>query len=83
MNNDMTERSVIMFNMATNKNMSISEAADMLKQCADFRTLSQKLNAFAKGRDIKKLLINGLSEKIKRKPRIDKPFDLNSKKFSQ
>lgn len=62
MNNDMTERSVIMFNMATNKNMSISEAADMLKQCADFRTLSQKLNAFAKGRDIKKLLINGLSE---------------------
>lgn len=62
MNNNMTERSVIMFNMATNKNMGISEAADMLRQCADFRTLSQKLSAFAKGRDIKKILINGLSE---------------------
>ncbi len=62
MENKMTELSAAMYSKAVHNHLSVDDAVDMLKQCADFRTLSQKLQAFSKGRDIKEILIEGLSE---------------------
>jgi len=62
MENKMTELSAAMYNKAVYDNMTVSNAVAMLRQCTDFRTLSQKINAFSKGRDVKKVLIDGLCE---------------------
>lgn len=60
MENNMTQLSFEMFNKAHEENFSVENAVAMLRECTMFRTLSQKLNAFSKGRDIKSVLINGL-----------------------
>ena len=60
MENGMTEMTAKMYNKAISAQLTVDEAVLMLRQCADFRTLSQKLQAYSKGRDIKKLLIEGL-----------------------
>lgn len=62
MENKMTEISTIMYNKAMSENITIDDAVKLLKECADFRTLSKKIEAYAKGRDVKKLLIDGLCE---------------------
>ena len=62
MENNMTQLSSEMFSKAIRENFSVEDAVEMLRECTSFRTLSQKLNAFSKGRDIKSLLIKGLCE---------------------
>ena len=62
MENNMTILSTEMFEKATKNNFTVEHAVEMLMACTSFRTLSQKLNAFSNGKDIKKLLINGLCE---------------------
>lgn len=62
MENKMTELSAAMYSKAVHSHLSVDDAVDMLRKCTDFRTLSQKLQAFSKGRDIKEVLIAGLSE---------------------
>lgn len=61
MENNMTVLSTKMYEKAVNGNLTVSEATQMLKNCADFRTLSEKLATFVKGCDLKKVLSEGLS----------------------
>lgn len=55
----MTEMSRMMLNRAKDP-MSISEAVHLLQESTKFRSFSDKLNAFAGGRDLRKLLTEGL-----------------------
>ena len=57
----MTQVSRLMMDRAKEP-MSISDAVSMLEEGAKFRSFSDKLNAFAYGRDIRKVLTNGLVE---------------------
>lgn len=57
----MTEMSRMMFDRARDP-MSIMDAVALLEEGAKFRSFSDKLNAFAYGRDIRKLLTGGLME---------------------
>lgn len=59
---NMTVLSSEMFEQATSKELSIKEAVAMLKEQAVFRTLKDKLLKFEKGRDLKKLIVDGLIE---------------------
>ncbi|MBE6627002.1 MAG: hypothetical protein E7628_07475 [Ruminococcaceae bacterium] len=60
MNENMTAISRGMFESATSREMSVREAVAMLEECAKFRKFSDKLGAFAKGRDLRSLLTEGL-----------------------
>lgn len=60
MNENMTVISADMFNEAVKSELTVSEAVELLRQCTKFRTLSDKLNAFAKNRDIRSLLTEGI-----------------------
>ncbi len=60
--NDMTVLSAEMFDNATNGEFSIRDAVVLLKENAVFRTLKDKLMRFEKGRDIKNLIVDGLTE---------------------
>ena len=57
---NMTVLSAEMFQYATEENLSIKDAVSMLKEQAVFRTLKDKLMKYEKGRDLKKLLVDGL-----------------------
>ncbi len=59
---DMTVLSSEMFEQATNTELSIKDAVALLKEQAVFRTLKDKLMSFEKGRDLKKLIVDGLIE---------------------
>lgn len=59
---NMTVLSSQMFERATNNELSVKEAVAMLKEQAVFRTLKDKLLKFEKGRDLKKLIVDGLIE---------------------
>lgn len=59
---NMTVLSSKMFEQATNNELSVKEAVAMLKEQAVFRTLKDKLLRFEKGRDLKKLIVDGLIE---------------------
>lgn len=60
MDGKMTVISAAMYDKAVNGKMNVKEAVNMLRECTQFRSLSAKLGAFAKGRDIRKLLTEGL-----------------------
>jgi len=60
MNENMTALTRNMFDMATSREMSVKEAVLMLEECAKFRKFSDKLKAFAKGRELRPLLVEGL-----------------------
>lgn len=60
MNENMTAITRNMFDMATSREMSVKEAVAMLEECAQFRKFSDKLKAFAKGRELRPLLVEGL-----------------------
>lgn len=62
MNEKMTVISSLMFERASSGTMSVPQAVKMLRDCTQFRTLSAKLGAFAKGRNIRELLTQGLAE---------------------
>lgn len=57
---DMTVLSSEMFEQATNNELSIKDAVVLLKEQAVFRTLKDKLMRFEKGRDLKKVIVDGL-----------------------
>ena len=57
----MTQMTRLMMDRAKDP-MSITDAVKMLEEGAKFRSFSDKLNAFAYGRDIRKVLTNGLVE---------------------
>ncbi len=57
----MTEMSRMMFARAKDP-MNIQDAVHLLEEGAKFRNFADKLNAFAYGRDIRKLLTDGLME---------------------
>ena len=60
MNENMTAITRGMFESATSREMSVREAVSMPEECARFRKLSDKLGAFAKGRELRPLLTEGL-----------------------
>lgn len=59
---DMTVLTTNMYNQATTGELSIKDAVALLKEQAVFRTLKDKLMRFEKGRDIRKLIVDGLME---------------------
>lgn len=59
---DMTILTTNMYNQATDGELSIKDAVALLKEQAVFRTLKDKLIRFEKGRDIRKLIVDGLME---------------------
>lgn len=59
--NNMTVLSTEMFNYAKNEELTIKDAVALLKEQAVFRTLKDKLMRFSKGRDIKTLIVEGLT----------------------
>lgn len=59
---DMTVLSTEMYNIATGGEISVKDAVAILKEQAVFRTLKDKLMKFAKGRDIRSLIVYGLLE---------------------
>ncbi len=58
--NNMTSITAGMFNQAISYEMSITQAVQMLEGCADFRKLSDKLKVFARDRDLRAMLVDGL-----------------------
>ncbi len=62
MNENMTVISYDMYNRAVNNTLTVNDAVNMLKECTKFRNLRDKLGAFAKGRDLRKVLTQGLCE---------------------
>ncbi len=62
MQENMTVISANMFSKAVEENMSVEKAAQMLRECTQLRTLSDKLGAFAKGRNLRAVLTEGLIE---------------------
>lgn len=62
MENNMTVLSLKMYEKAVSSNLTVSEAVQMLRDCTDLRSLSEKLACFAKGSELKKVLTEGLAE---------------------
>lgn len=69
MENGMTVLSGEMYKKATESNLTIGQATQLLINHADFRSLSDKLNHFAQGRDLRKILTEGLIENHPEKKR--------------
>lgn len=60
MQENMTVISANMFSKAVEENMSVEKAVRMLRECSQLRSLSDKLGSFAKDRDLRKVLTEGL-----------------------
>ena len=60
MYDNMTVISANMFSKAVEDNMSVEKAVGLLRECTQLRNLSDKLGAFAKGRDLRAVLTEGL-----------------------
>ena len=59
---DMTRLSRESFERATMEDLTVEEAVNFLEREAKVRTLREKLEKYARGRDLKKLLVDGLME---------------------
>ncbi len=61
MTENMTRTSAYMFENATSGRLTVREAASWLNREAQLRSLRDKLERFAKGRELRPLLVNGLA----------------------
>ena len=62
MGNEMTELTQSLYDQAVYSLMTVQEAVDFLERESKLRTLAEKLNSFAKGRDLQEVLTAGLLE---------------------
>ena len=62
MGNEMTELTQSLYDQAVYSLMTVQEAVDFLERESRLRTLAEKLNSFAKGRDLQEVLTAGLLE---------------------